>query len=52
MAELDVPAMVHVSTSCNPAAHTLGAHYFNADTTAFMQLEMVTCSAGSRRCGW
>jgi 4-oxalmesaconate hydratase len=38
LAELDVPAMVHVSTSCNPAAHTLGAHYLNADTTVFMQL--------------
>jgi 4-oxalmesaconate hydratase len=30
--------MIHVSTSCNPAADTLGAHYLNADTTAFMQL--------------
>jgi 4-oxalmesaconate hydratase len=30
--------MIHVSTSCNPAVHTLGAHYLNADTTAFMQL--------------
>jgi 4-oxalmesaconate hydratase len=38
LTELDVPAMVHVSTSCNPAAHTLGAHYLNADTTVFMQL--------------
>ncbi|MDF1706407.1 MAG: amidohydrolase family protein [Aeromicrobium sp.] len=38
MVELDVPAMVHVSTSCNPAFHTTGAHYLNADTTAFMQL--------------
>ncbi|MCL2585063.1 MAG: amidohydrolase [Streptosporangiales bacterium] len=38
MSELGVPAMIHVSTSCNPAAHTLGAHYLNADTTAFMQL--------------
>jgi 4-oxalmesaconate hydratase len=38
MAELDVPAMIHVSNSCNPAAHTLGAHYLNADTSAFMQL--------------
>jgi 4-oxalmesaconate hydratase len=38
MAELDVPAMIHVSTSRNPAAHTLGAHYLNADTTVFMQL--------------
>lgn len=38
MVELQVPAMVHVSTSCNPAFHTTGAHYINADTTAFMQL--------------
>jgi 4-oxalmesaconate hydratase len=38
LTELDVPAMVHVSESCNPAAHTLGAHYLNADTTVFMQL--------------
>jgi len=37
MAELDVPAMVHVSTSCNPNADTLGAHYLNADTSVFMQ---------------
>lgn len=38
MVELDVPAMIHVSQSCNPSAHTLGAHYLNADTTVFMQL--------------
>jgi 4-oxalmesaconate hydratase len=38
MAELDVPAMIHVSASCNPNAHTLGAHYLNADTSVFMQL--------------
>jgi len=38
MVELDVPAMIHVSASCNPTAHTLGAHYLNADTSAFMQL--------------
>lgn len=38
MVELDVPAMIHVSTSCTPAAHTLGAHYLNADTSVFMQL--------------
>jgi 4-oxalmesaconate hydratase len=38
LAELDVPAMIHVSASCNPAVHTLGAHYLNAGTTAFMQL--------------
>jgi 4-oxalmesaconate hydratase len=37
MVELDVPAMVHVSASCNPAFHATGAHYLNADTTAFMQ---------------
>jgi 4-oxalmesaconate hydratase len=30
--------MVHVSSSCNPAFHFTGAHYINADTTAFMQL--------------
>jgi 4-oxalmesaconate hydratase len=41
MVDLDVPAMIHVSTSCNPAAHTLGAHYLNADTSAFMQLLLV-----------
>jgi 4-oxalmesaconate hydratase len=38
MVELDVPAMIHVSTSCNPGFDTLGAHYLNADTTVFMQL--------------
>jgi 4-oxalmesaconate hydratase len=38
MVELDVPAMVHVSASCNPCFHGTGAHYINADTTAFMQL--------------
>ncbi|MGH3628990.1 MAG: amidohydrolase family protein [Sciscionella sp.] len=38
MVELDVPAMIHVSASCNPSVHALGAHYLNADTTAFMQL--------------
>jgi 4-oxalmesaconate hydratase len=38
MVEYDIPAMVHVSTSCNPCFHTTGAHYINADTTAFMQL--------------
>jgi 4-oxalmesaconate hydratase len=38
MCELDVPAMIHVSSSCNPCFHHTGAHYLNADTTAFMQL--------------
>ncbi len=37
MVELDVPAMVHVSSSCNANFHATGAHYINADTTAFMQ---------------
>ena len=38
MVALDVPAMIHVSGSCNPAVHHTGAHYLNGDTTAFMQL--------------
>ncbi len=37
MVEYDIPAMIHVSTSCNNCFHTTGAHYLNADTTAFMQ---------------
>ena len=37
MVELAVPAMIHVSASCNPNFHATGAHYINADTTAFMQ---------------
>jgi 4-oxalmesaconate hydratase len=37
MVEYQVPAMIHVSTSCNDCFHTTGAHYLNADTTAFMQ---------------
>ncbi|WP_315761163.1 amidohydrolase family protein [Sphingomonas sp. Y38-1Y] len=38
MVELDVPAMIHVSGSCNPAMHATGAFYIAADTIAFMQL--------------
>ena len=38
MVELEVPAMIHVSSSCNVNFHATGAHYMNADTTAFMQL--------------
>jgi 4-oxalmesaconate hydratase len=38
MVELQVPAMIHVSASCNANFHATGAHYINADTTAFMQL--------------
>ncbi len=37
MCELDVPAMIHTSASCNPAFHHSGAHFINGDTTAFMQ---------------
>jgi 4-oxalmesaconate hydratase len=40
MVELDVPAMIHVSGSCNPCFHGTGAHYLNGDTTAFMQFLM------------
>jgi 4-oxalmesaconate hydratase len=35
--ELDVPAMIHVSASCNDNFHTTGSHYLGADTTAFNQ---------------
>lgn len=38
MVELDIPGMIHVSTSCVPAMHTTGAFYLGADTAAFMQL--------------
>jgi len=38
MQELDVPAMLHASATCNPAFHTTGSHYLNVDSTAFMQL--------------
>ena len=38
MCALDVPAMIHVSGSCNPAMHATGGYYIAADTVAFMQL--------------
>ncbi len=38
MVELNVPAMIHVSGSCNPGLHATGAFYIAADTIAFMQL--------------
>ena len=38
MTGLDVPAMLHVSGSCNPALQTTGSYYLSADTTVFMQL--------------
>ncbi|GAB7550982.1 amidohydrolase family protein [Novosphingobium sp. 11B] len=37
MVELDVPAMIHVSGSCNSAMHATGGYYLAADTIAFMQ---------------
>jgi 4-oxalmesaconate hydratase len=38
LVEHEMPAMIHVTASCNPAVHHTGAHYINGDTTAFMQL--------------
>jgi 4-oxalmesaconate hydratase len=37
MVELRVPATIHAAGTCNPNFHPSGAHYLNADTTAFMQ---------------
>jgi len=36
--DLGVPAMIHVSQSCNPNHQFTGAHYINADTSVFMQI--------------
>ena len=38
LVELDVPAMVHVAMSRNPAIQGACAHYLNGDTAVFMQL--------------
>jgi hypothetical protein len=38
MVEYDIPAMIHVSASCNPTHHTTGSHYLNGDTAGFNQL--------------
>ena len=38
MVELDVPAMIHGSATCNPAFTTTGSHYMNVDNTGFVQL--------------
>jgi 4-oxalmesaconate hydratase len=35
---LDVPAMIHVSASVNPALHTTATYYINSDTAAVLQL--------------
>ncbi len=40
MSDLEVPAMIHVSGSCNERFHTTSAYYLGADTTAFCQLMM------------
>ena len=40
LVELEVPAMIHVSGSCNPNFHHTGAHYLCGDTTVFMQFLM------------
>lgn len=37
LSELEIPAMIHVTGSCNPQFHATAAHYINADTTAFVQ---------------
>ena len=42
MCDLDIPAMIHVSASCNECFHTTGSHYLGADTTGFQQLVMST----------
>ena len=38
MAELDVPAMIHVSGACHHSLDTTSSYYLGADTTAFTQL--------------
>ena len=37
LVELEVPAMIHVSSSCHAAIHATGSFYIAADTNAFMQ---------------
>jgi len=37
MVDLDIPAMIHVSGSCNPHFNAVATHYINGDTTAFVQ---------------
>lgn len=38
MVELDVPGMIHASSTQNPALHSNGAHYINVDTAAVVEL--------------
>jgi 4-oxalmesaconate hydratase len=49
MVELEVPAMIHSSMSCNPNFHGTGAHYINGDTSFFMQMIQGTSSRTSQR---
>jgi len=39
LVEMDLPAMIHVTSSCNRNFHHTGAHYINGDTTAFMAID-------------
>ena len=36
----NIPAMIHVSGSCNPHFNAVATHYINGDTTAFVQCLM------------
>lgn len=38
MVELDVPGMIHASSTVNPALHSNGTHYVNQDTSAVVEL--------------
>jgi 4-oxalmesaconate hydratase len=38
MVALDVPGMVHASSTLNPALHVNGSHYVNQDTAAVVEL--------------
>jgi 4-oxalmesaconate hydratase len=38
MVELDVPGMVHATSTLDPALHLVGAHYVNVDTAAAVEL--------------
>jgi 4-oxalmesaconate hydratase len=38
MVELDVPGMVHASSTVNPGLHVNGSHYINADTASTFEL--------------
>ena len=42
LVELNVPAMIHVSSTCNPNFHSTSSHYMNADSTVIAQLHQST----------